>query len=424
MSDAENIRAVWDTAELRGLWARAREILESPEQPATFRLELPDEDTRKAVGEVYGRPMWGQGTRINVSKLDTQLRENTRFGLGLEQVLEILHDRPIDRRESPTAARAERRDRVTDVLHAALAEQNLAEQPWARPWMQWLHQYGRVAESELDSVARQAAAVLARLVLDPGHSPRTWISRAELAARCGGGAHRLDSGMTLSRVVLRAAALAHGVEAPANERDRRRLWELCGVTLDAVSATALCWALPLVGSDEWSRGVRGRTELGLPAQLTHLDLGVAPEHLVEAGTTVAVCENPRVLEAAVRDGIRHPLVCVSGHPSTIVTELLHRLGADGAALRYHGDFDWAGLTIARSLWNHHGAGPWRMAAADYRAALNQASAERIDLPVLTGEPAEAPWDPELPELMSTAGRAIEEEVVLDDLLTDLRTGLG
>lgn len=424
MSDAEDIRAVWGTAELRGLWARVREVLESPEQPATFRLELPDEATRKAVGDVYGRPMWGQGTRINVSKLDTELRENTRFGLGLEQVLEILHDRPVNKRESPTAARAERRDRVTDVLHSALAEQNLADESWAPPWMQWLHQYGRVAENELDDVARRAAAVLARLVLDPDRSPRTWTSRAELAVRFGGGAHLLDSGMTLSRVVLRAATLAHGVEAPGNERDRRKLWELCGVTLDAVSATALCWALPLAGSDEWSQGIRGRTALGLPAQLTHLDLGAAPEHLVDAGTTVAVCENPRVLEAAVQEGIRHPLVCVSGHPSTVVVELLHRLGANGATLRYHGDFDWAGLTIARSLWKHHGAGLWRMAAADYREAVNLASAERIDLPTLTGESTEAPWDPELPELMSTAGRAIEEEVVLPDLLADLRTGLG
>lgn len=422
MSD-DDIRAVWDIAELQGLWTRAREALEAPEQPATFRLELPDPTTREAVGGLYGRPMWGQGTRISVSKLDTALRENTRFGLGLEQVLEILHERPVDRRTSRTAAREERRDRVTEVLGSALNRWNLAGEPWAQPWMRWLRQYGRVADDELEQVAERSAAVLAQLVVDPGRTPQVWRSRADLAARFGGGAHLLDSGMTLNRVVLRAAAIAHDVEAPGNERDRRRLWELCGVTLDAVSATALCWALPLGGTDEWSRSVRQRTELGLPAQLTHLDLRAAPEHLVEAGTTVAVCENPRVLEAAVQAGIRHPLVCVSGHPTTVVTELLHRLGADGAALRYHGDFDWAGVTIARSLWSSHGVDLWRMSAADYRAAVDRASAERIDLPVLDGSPTEVPWDRDLPELMSSAGRAVEEEVVLDDLLADLRAGL-
>ncbi|RCW40706.1 uncharacterized protein (TIGR02679 family) [Halopolyspora algeriensis] len=424
MDGDEDIRAAWDTAELRGLWAKAREVLEAPEQPATFRLELPDEATRQAVGEVYGRPMWGQGTRISVSRLDAALRENTRFGLGLEQVLEVLHGRPVGRRESSTGAHTERHDRVTEVLGSALSRWGLAEESWARPWVQWLRQYGRVADDELEQVAERSAAVLAHMVLDPGSTPRRWRSRAELATRFGGGARLLDSGMTLSRTVLRAAAIAHDVESPGNERDRRKLWELCGVTPDAVSTTALCWALPVTDSGEWSQGIRQRTALGLPVQLTHLDLQTAPEHLVEAGTTVAVCENPRVLEAAAQEGIRHPLVCTSGHPATVVTELLHRLSACGAVLRYHGDFDWMGLTIARSLRSDHDVGFWRMAAADYRAAVNLASAQRIDLPVLTGEPSEAPWDPELPELMATAGRAVEEEVVLDELLADLRTGLG
>ncbi|MBA8825528.1 uncharacterized protein (TIGR02679 family) [Saccharopolyspora lacisalsi] len=422
MNETEDIRAAWDSSLLNGLWQRAREALEAPDRPATFRLELPDEQTRQAVGELYGRPMWGQGTRINVSKLDAALRASTRSGLGLEQVLEILHERPVVSRES--SARTEQRDRVGEALNAALNRWGLTEREWAQPWTSWLRQYGRIAEDELDRIAERSAAVLAQLVLDPGSTPRAWWSRAELAARFGGGTRHLDNGGALARVVLRAAAIAHDVEPPGNERDRRRLWELCGVTLDAVSATALCWALPLDGTDEWSRNARRRTELGLPVHLTHLDLGAAPRQLVEAGTAVAVCETPRVLEAAVEAGIRHPMVCTHGHPTTAVSELLNRLGDSGAALRYHGDLDWTGLTIARSLYDHHGVLPWRMSANDYREAVNRASAERLDLPVLTGEATEAPWDPDLPELMASAGRAVEEETVLDDLLTDLRTGLG
>lgn len=423
MSEDEEIRADWDTVELRGLWARAREALEAPGQPPTFRLELPDQATREAVGELYGRPMWGQGTRINVSKLDTALR-GSRFGVGLEQALEILHARPVTRANSPTGTRSEGGNRVTDVLRAALASWGIADAPWASPWTSWLNQYGRVAEQDLDEVARQAAAVLAHLVLEPGRSPAAWVSRANLATRFGGDPYRLDNGTTLNRVVLRAAALAHDVDPPGNERDRRRLWELCGVTVDAVTATALCWSLPVGGADDWSHNIRQRTGLGLPAQLTHLDLGAAPERLVEPGTTVAICENPRVLEAAAQEGIRHPLVCTSGYPSTVVAELLNRLGAEGAVLRCHGDLDWDGLTIVRALRDNHGAEPWRMSAADYREAVNLASAERIDLPVLAGRPTEAPWDSELPELMSSAGRTVGEEIVLGDLLADLRTGLG
>ncbi|MER6992834.1 TIGR02679 family protein [Saccharopolyspora hirsuta] len=417
MGVADDVRAVWGVEALRGLWEKAREALESPKPPATFRLELPDDEARRLVGEVYGRPMWGQGTRISVSKLDSAVR-GSRFGLGLAEVLEILHGRPVVQRES--TSRDEQRERTVEPLRSALAERGLADAEWAAPWMQWIHQYGRVAADELPTIARRAAGVLSALALD--RAPETWISRGELAARVGG-AHQLDNGTTLSRVVLKAAALAHGVESPGNERERRALWERCGVTLDAVSATVLCWALPLAGSDDWSRSVRQRFAIGLPAHLTHLDLRTAPARLVEPGTAVAVCENPRVLESAAEERIEHPVVCLSGHPTTVALTLLDRLVADGATLHHHGDFDWAGVGITRSLWEHHGVRPWRMSAGDYREALDRAAADRTDLPNLVGAPVGTPWDPALAELMSTAARAVEEEVVLPALLADLRAGL-
>ncbi|TDD48407.1 TIGR02679 family protein [Saccharopolyspora elongata] len=418
MSVEDDVRAAWGVEPLRGLWEKAREALEAASPPATFRLELPDAEAQRAVGELYGRPMWGQGTRISLSKLDEATRRS-RFALGLAEVLEILHERPLGRREA--AERDERRERTAETVRAALAERGLATAAWAEPWTQWLQQYGRVGDDELPAVARSAAKALGALAL--AEPPEAWTSRSELAASVGG-AHALDNGTALSRVVLKAAALAHGVETPGNERERRALWERCGVTLDAVSATVLCWALPLVGSDDWSQGVRQRTELGLPTHLTHLDLRAAPTSLVEPATAIAVCENPRVLESAVEEGIAHPVVCVSGRPSTVTRALLQRLADCGAVLHYHGDFDWPGVSITSSLLAHHGARPWRMSAADYREALDQAAATRTDLPNLVGAPLETPWDPQLSELMSTAARAIEEEAVLPTLLADLRRGLS
>nr|WP_246868295.1 TIGR02679 domain-containing protein [Saccharopolyspora sp. ASAGF58] len=82
MGVEDDVRAVWGVEPLRGLWAQAREALEAAKPPATFRLELPDAETQRAVGELYGRPMWGQGTRISVSKLDEAVRRS-RFALGL-----------------------------------------------------------------------------------------------------------------------------------------------------------------------------------------------------------------------------------------------------------------------------------------------------------------------------------------------------
>ncbi|MET9638242.1 DUF2399 domain-containing protein [Streptomyces virginiae] len=40
-------------------------------------------------------------------------------------------------------------------------------------------------------------------------------------------------------------------------------------------------------------------------------------------------------------------------------------------------------------------------------------------PALTGRPAEAPWDPELSAALTELGIRVEEETVLDQLLSDL-----
>ena len=69
---------------------------------------------------------------------------------------------------------------------------------------------------------------------------------------------------------------------------------------------------------------------------------------------VFVCENPRVLEAAVDAGRRRAVVCTQGQPAVVVTALLSSLGAAGAELRYHGDFDWPGITIANALIGSYG----------------------------------------------------------------------
>ncbi|MFC7341976.1 DUF2399 domain-containing protein [Saccharopolyspora griseoalba] len=401
------MRAVLHEPALQGLWAAAREALASPKQPPTFRLELPDDAARAAVGELYGRPMWGQGTRISVSKLDAAMRE--RFGTGLAEALRAEASEPAATDESDAA----------EVLRRALDDQGLADEPWAQPWIAWVLRYGRVAAEDLPVVARRSARVLAAMTLHG--MPRIWTSRGELAALTGD-PHLLDEGSTPSRIVLKAASLAHDQAGPGNERERRALWERCGVAPDGVADTTLTWALPLSGDDAWSAGIRQRTELGLPAHLTHLDLRAAPPRLVEPDTAIAICEHPRVLEAAIREGIRHPMLCLAGPPTTATRALLGRLISDGASLHHHADFDWRGISAANAV-QQFGAEPWRMSAADYRSAVDRAAAQRVDLPNLVGSPVPTPWDPALADLMSTAARAVEEEQLLPQLLSDLRTGL-
>ncbi|MBE9374643.1 DUF2399 domain-containing protein [Saccharopolyspora sp. HNM0983] len=416
MDDAERIRDAWGGAELRGLWDAAREALRT--SAPTFRLQLPDEATRQAVGELYGRPMWGAGTRISVSKLDEALRAS-RVGVGLREALEALHGTPVDATETGTADTAS--PSAPDPARTALAAHDLLDEPWAEPWLRWIPQYGRIAAGELPALADRTARVLAAMSL---RGPATsWTPRAELAARAGD-PRGLDAGTALSRLALKAAALAHEVEPSGSAAAQDALWERSGVLPDAVSATALCWALPLTGTDPWSASVTARTRLGLPAHLTAADLRTAPQRLVEPGTPVAVVEHDRLLEAAAEAGTATAVLGLGGRPGPVARLLLTRLRADGAMLHVNADFDWPGVALTGLLHAEFGAQPWRMGADDYRSAVDAAAESRTDLPNLVGESRATPWDPHLAELMATSARAVRQEQLLDVLLADLAAGPG
>jgi uncharacterized protein (TIGR02679 family) len=126
-----------------------------------------------------------------------------------------------------------------------------------------------------------------------------------------------------------------------------------------------------------------------------------------------------VLEAAMDAGSRATMVCVSGNPTVVATRLLERLAADGAFLRYRGDFDWPGISIANRVIERFGATPWRMGTADYEAALVAAGSGLVDLPELVGHAVPAVWDADLGPAMKRARRVVHEERLLDLLISDV-----
>ncbi len=133
---------------------------------------------------------------------------------------------------------------------------------------------------------------------------------------------------------------------------------------------------------------------------------------VDSAGPVLVCENPRVLEAvASRHGGRYPVVCTSGRPALVVVEVLRRIASGGTSLRYHGDFDWAGVAIANQMRVEVGAAPWLMSARDY-----------LDAPAavpLLGQVVQASWDAGLAGAMSRRGLVVHEEAVLPIILERL-----
>jgi uncharacterized protein (TIGR02679 family) len=190
-----------------------------------------------------------------------------------------------------------------------------------------------------------------------------------------------------------------------------------GVYTDTLSGTVLTWQFRPPGDDGWSRMLCERAELGLVTHLTLHELAIAAQAAwSEPGQVVSVCENPQVMQAAVRAGTATPLLCLSGNPASVGTQLLRHLVRAGIPVRYHGDFDWPGVAIAGRVIQQ-GALPWRMAADDYVAAVADLDAHRA-VP-LAGRPGATPWDPLLAAAMSEHGLAVHEEFVLTDLLADL-----
>jgi uncharacterized protein (TIGR02679 family) len=186
-----------------------------------------------------------------------------------------------------------------------------------------------------------------------------------------------------------------------------------GILCDELSAPVLVLNLRPVGQTPTAQALRLHADAGEPYRLSTRQL--ARERLaIDAPATVFVCENPSVVIAAANElGSRcRPLVCLEGTPKTAGRLLLEQLAACGAALLYHGDFDWPGVRIANLVLQRHGAKPWRMAAADYQ----QAAPGGTDL---EGEPVAARWDAKLEPAMRAWDKAVHEERVLEPLLADL-----
>ncbi len=96
--------------------------------------------------------------------------------------------------------------------------------------------------------------------------------------------------------------------------------------------------------------------------------------------------------------------------------LIQQLTSAGARLRYHGDFDWPGITIGNYVIREYGATAWRFGKVEYEAAGTQSRSPGHQL---AGTEVMASWDCELAPCMRARRIAIAEEAVAGVLLEDL-----
>lgn len=423
----ERLTRVLGTPEIAWLIERVRKRA-ADGQPLTGTLTLASATSaqRRAVDALLGRaPVRGTSLSVRMEELDTLLRTAGIHSGGLRAAVEELTG-PIPDNRAKAVARAQAWQHAYEPLNAVVGGNGHLEPWWSRPAARAaLRRLAGGDPSVARSLAEQGAAVLACL-------PSDGLSLPVLAARATGDAHALDADQPVGRLVVAATehwarSLSPDPEAlpvlPKAEQ-RRAQWAELGVSLDELSSRVLTFGLP--------GNVDGPGSLGPLLAIAHahgepLALTLRQVRRGAADTDsdvfgvgqgeVFVCENPAVLEAAAqRKGPGCPaLICVEGHLSVAARALLRALRGRGAKFRYHGDFDWGGLRIANSVFALADAAPWRFSHHDYLKALEAGHGSRLD----TGASCDASWDPRLRDAISTHAVRIEEEHVIEDLLSDL-----
>jgi uncharacterized protein (TIGR02679 family) len=354
---------------------------------------------------LLGRPPRpGAALTVSLSAVDEVVRRSGACPDGLAAAVVALTGKVTDR----AAAEADRGSRWRAAF--APLEAAVAPRPELAGWLRGLHSTGLVRR--LATTPESATPLLADLATVIGNLPAAGEPLGRLAARSTGRAHALDPDRPLATLALGAARALSGLPDGTGAEWRREVWASVGVLRDEVSSTVLTLGLPGDARTSTGRALAAWHETGQPAVLTLRQLVRDPP--LPCGPVVFACENP-VVVATAADQLGAgcpPLVCTSGQPGAAVLHLLRQLTSAGAALRYHGDFDWGGLRIGNVVFARVPATPWRFRAADYRAAAHHGQD-------LLGTPVVAAWDDHLGAVMRETGVAVEEEHVIDDLLTDL-----
>ena len=403
------LRAYLSAPSLQPLWTVLRDRLERTGHSigGAVTVDL-DDDGADQLSGLLGRPMRAGRAKVKLADLDVALRSSPAERGLVAVVAELtgapLRDRPAERNKAHA-----RREQLWAELDRLLAGHGLSGQDWTLPWTDWLHRGGVLTRLPADQAGQALAITVGTLarVLDTDQPP-TGI--AELASGMTGDAHGFDDGAPAAALVLRGLAFALDVPPPASAAERRLLWQRVGVSTDEISGSVITYGLRPPGIDRWSAMMRERADLSLFTHLTVHELRRAGE-LTRPGEIMHACENPQVLQRLAASGVDRPLACTSGNPAVAGSLLLGR-----AVVRYHGDFDWPGIAIARRIIDQ-GAQPWRLGCADYCEALERLPAGRRLM--LTGRAETTPWDSGLNPAMMAANVAVHEEAIVGLLLADL-----
>ena len=397
LMDSARLQRLLGGADLARLRKRLRARYERGHSgDATFTLTPLDAAERCALEGLLGRRgRAASSMRLSVVGLDTALSD-AGVASDLRTALETL-DGPIT--DHAAEATARRSAWETMLAQAPQSLQTMLSAPAA---------VGVLKRLSGDDPAR-ASALLRSTAKVFEQLPVRGIQRSRLAAQTLGDAHALDTGRPVATLLMRALR-------SADDERPRDSWAAVGVLVNELARPVLVLNLPSPDSASLSEILGAARRHGQPLHLNLRALLQAGGGWPVRGVDIYVCENPAVIAAAadVLGASCPPLVCTEGMPAAAQRILLRQLADSGAALHYHGDFDWPGIRIGNIVIGRLKARPWRFCAADYAPRQGR---------VLVGLPATAGWDADLTDKMTATGLVLEEEGVEDCLLADLRAAI-
>ncbi|SFG15173.1 TIGR02679 family protein [Desulfotomaculum arcticum] len=242
------------------------------------------------------------------------------------------------------------------------------------------------------------------------------------AARLTGDPHALDGDRPLGRLLFFGLHHLYRLSETEYGAERRKiLFSRAGLEEDDVSSNVIVAGLRVRPGDPREPVFTAATAAASPLLL--------PLRFVEQPTAwlpaaVYTLENPAVFSAildfAEEESIEMPsLVCTSGQPSVAALKLLDQLVQAGCTIRYGGDFDPKGLEIGQRLAERYGASfqPWFFNHTTYLNAPRGVRLAQEQIKKLTGQ--QASWDNKLIETMLQTGKAVYQEVLVEQMIQEL-----
>jgi len=462
--------------ELSRLWDRVADRLHRNGQAplGTIVLDRLRPDERASLTDLLDRPVSGDRVRVDLAQLDARLRAVHRDGLvatvarlrgpfGDRRVLppsatdrldpgaagppgqsNVAQSGPriLAAGEAPATApppgsagwrgggagplrrnRAGIRSRlsVLDAARQAIEQGELADEAWARRWLEGLRRSPALPDlppERQSALLVGAVGCLAELWSHQRANALVPLRVDDLAERTGGGPRALDDGAPLGALVLDGWAFALGRPAPATSAERMALWRAAGVMRSEIADVVLTFGLRPLDDGAAAAALRARSAAGYETHLSLRDIRRIDWTLADR-SAVFVCDDPCVVEAAMDAGRRRPVVCLGGELGAVASALLDGLDQAGAYLRVRASFDWRGVATTNRLLARYACLPWRMGAFDYMQALASVGDGTGELEALTGTPVTASWDATLTEMMADSGRVVGERVLLEGLVSDL-----